>query len=89
MEKFIYTLEDVKHINLSKKKKLILKGYKIYDVTEFIYQHPGGINSINKRIGKDCTEDFNWHSKGSQKMWGKYHIGYLEGYSEPWKCIIS
>jgi len=32
---------------------------KVYDLTNYIQQHPGGISTVSKSLGKDGTELFN------------------------------
>ena len=52
---------------------------KVYDVTEFISDHPGSSNAILKHAGKDCSVDFDFHSYSTQKLWKKYYIGKING----------
>ncbi|OOQ90440.1 Cytochrome b2, mitochondrial [Penicillium brasilianum] len=47
----------VKH-NTSKSCWVILYG-KVYDVTDFVSDHPGGANVILKLAGKDATEEYD------------------------------
>ena len=49
----------------------ILAGNKIFDVTDFLMNHPGGIRSMLRYSGgvKDCTDDMNFHSRKSIKLW--------------------
>lgn len=41
-------------------------GGKVYDLTKFVSQHPGGEDSIAKICGKDGTEVFNAQHGGGQ-----------------------
>ena len=50
---------------------------KVYNVSPFVQQHPGGANAILKRAGRDCTVDFEFHSSKSQRMWQRFEIGRL------------
>jgi len=53
-------------------------GKKIYDVTEYIKHHPGGVSSMLRYSGgrKDCTDDlFNFHSKQAVKIMTGFYIG--------------
>ncbi len=45
-----------------------------YDVTDFIDEHPGGKQCILNKIGKDCTIDYNWHSKNGKKLWKEFLV---------------
>lgn len=63
---------------------LIISG-KVYDVTKFIYQHPGGAQAIIKYCGQDGTVGFQTKDKGSPKdhsndaynMLNSYFVGNL------------
>ena len=43
--------------------------HKIYDVTEFLQQHPAGIESIVKYSGMEASRHFHFHSQQAQKIW--------------------
>jgi cytochrome b involved in lipid metabolism len=49
----------------------IIAGDDIYDVTEYMHQHPAGKEPILRRTGgaMDCTQDLMFHSKRGQNMW--------------------
>ncbi|KAG7357534.1 cytochrome b5-like heme/steroid binding domain containing protein [Nitzschia inconspicua] len=49
----------------------IVAGDDVYDVTEYMHQHPAGKAPILKRTGGavDCTQDLMFHSKRGQSMW--------------------
>ena len=57
----------------------LLVGDTIYDSTEYMAKHPGGMTSILKKSGGkvDCSVDFEFHSKGARKTWRKYKVGKL------------
>ena len=52
---------------------------EVYDVTEFLPDHPGGKNAILLYGGKDATKEFNMlHKPEIIEKYGKqYHIGTL------------
>ncbi|MFS7914467.1 putative cytochrome b5-like heme/steroid binding domain, cytochrome b5, heme-binding protein [Helianthus anomalus] len=58
---------------------LIIQG-KVYDVTPFMEDHPGGSELLLGSTGKDATDDFEdiGHSDDAKAMMGKYYIGDLE-----------
>ena len=56
----------------------IVANDNVYNVTNFINNHPGGKNAIIKNLGKDCSKDFNFHTKNGKKEWNKYKIGKLK-----------
>ena len=55
---------------------LIVEG-KVYDVTDFVDEHPGGIDAIMKRPGMDNTAGFfaEQHPDRVRQMVGEYYIG--------------
>jgi cytochrome b involved in lipid metabolism len=59
---------------------LIIHG-KVYDVTAFLDEHPGGYDIVVAASGKDGTEDFEeiGHSSTAKEMLADYYIGEYEG----------
>ncbi|KAJ5937271.1 FMN-dependent dehydrogenase-domain-containing protein [Penicillium verhagenii] len=57
MGKVFDAAEVAKHNN-SKSCWVVLYG-KVYDVTDFVAEHPGGANVILRLAGKDATEEFD------------------------------
>ncbi|XP_055842016.1 cytochrome b5 [Episyrphus balteatus] len=57
---------------------IIIKG-GVYDVTDFLDQHPGGADLIAEYAGKDATKAFNQagHSSDASAMLKKYRIGIV------------
>ena len=73
-----YTLEEVsKHTE--KNDCWIIIENKVYDVTYFLGEHPGGDYIILSHAGKDCTGVFEdiGHSFAATKMLNQYLIGSL------------
>ena len=54
-------------------------GEKVFDATDFLRYHPGGVSSILRYSGgrKDCSEDMKFHSKEALKLLEKKQIGVL------------
>ena len=52
-----YTLADVAQHNSQKDIWIVVKG-KVYDVTPYVEEHPGGL-AILKNAGGDATEGFH------------------------------
>jgi len=76
--------QDVAKHNTPESCWLIVTGV-IYDVTEFLEDHPAGKDAILRHAGQDATRDFNFHSRNAKKLWDKYRIGVTEGYKS---CTI-
>ena len=52
---------------------------KVYDVTKYLEDHPGGEEVLMDRAGQDATEDFEdvGHSNEARKMLEKFEKGEL------------
>ncbi|CAL2029670.1 hypothetical protein CAEBREN_11447 [Caenorhabditis brenneri] len=77
----VISLEEVaKHNNEGAEKScwIIISG-KVYDVTKFLNEHPGGEEVITQLAGKDATVGFLdvGHSKDAIEMTKEYLIGQL------------
>ncbi|XP_028293792.1 cytochrome b5 type B isoform X1 [Gouania willdenowi] len=73
-----YSLEDVKEHNLSNDTWLIIHD-KVYDITSFLEEHPGGEEVLLEQAGADATESFEdvGHSKDAREMLESYYVGEL------------
>jgi len=78
MEK-TYSRNDVKQHNTLTDCWIIIDN-KVYDVTKFLDEHPGGDTIIVENSGDDCTELFKdiGHSRGAIKILDDYLIGILK-----------
>jgi len=57
---------------------IVLEG-KVYDVADFIDEHPGGFMPIHSQIGRDATDAFEaFHPMSAYDMLGNYYVGDLE-----------
>ncbi|KAL2550823.1 Cytochrome [Forsythia ovata] len=77
-EKF-HTFEEVsKHRNI-KDCWLVIDG-KVYDVSVFMDDHPGGDEVLLSSSGKDATADFEdiGHSDHAKELMNKYCIGSID-----------
>ena len=52
---------------------------KVYNVTKYLEDHPGGEEVLMDRAGADATEDFEdvGHSQDARKQLTKYEVGEL------------
>lgn len=74
----LLTLQEVEKHNTEEDCWIIVKN-KVYDCTEYLELHPGGVDSITINAGADATEDFvAIHSAKATKMLEKYYIGNLD-----------
>ncbi|KAF2076320.1 hypothetical protein CYY_002376 [Polysphondylium violaceum] len=71
-----YTLEQVSKHNTPNDCWMIIHG-KVYDVTSFLDDHPGGSQYLTDNAGIDATDAFLdvGHSADAVKMLDKYEIG--------------
>ena len=85
-QKTIYQFEEVATHNLTKDCWLIISG-KVYDVTPFMEDHPGGDEVLLAATGKDATNDFEdvGHSTSAREMMDKYYIGEVDASTVPKK----
>lgn len=82
----VYTFEQVAEHNTPEDAWLIVDG-KIYDVTKFVEDHPGGDEIILDLAGQDGTEAFNdiGHSEEAVGMLKDLLVGSLDLASKPAK----
>lgn len=76
--KKIFTMAEIAKHKTEKDVWIVVKD-RVYDCTEYLELHPGGIESITMNGGMDATEDFvAIHSTKATKMLEKYYIGDLD-----------
>ncbi|KAK2028330.1 cytochrome b5 [Colletotrichum zoysiae] len=53
---------------------------KVYDITSYVDDHPGGIEVLKDVAGSDSTESFEYvnHSEDAYRTLQKFEIGVLE-----------
>lgn len=75
----LYRNEEVSEHN-TKDSTWIIMNNKVYDVTKFLVEHPGGEEVILDVAGQDATEIFNdiGHSTDAKQMTEDYLIGKLD-----------
>jgi len=73
-----YTREDIRVHNMSSDTWLIIHD-KVYDITSFLEEHPGGEEVLLEQGGADATESFEdvGHSTDAREMLQQYFIGEL------------
>ncbi|QCE15524.1 cytochrome b5 [Vigna unguiculata] len=82
----IHTFAEVANHNKTKDCWLVISG-KVYDVTPFMEEHPGGDEVLLSATGKDATNDFEdvGHSDTARDMMAKYYIGEIDSSTVPLK----
>jgi len=78
--KTIFALAEVEKHTDAESCWIVIEG-KVYDVTKYLDDHPGGHDVLLDASGGDSTEDFNdvGHSKPAIKSMEKYLIGDFAG----------
>ncbi|RCH82247.1 hypothetical protein CU098_006947, partial [Rhizopus stolonifer] len=60
-------------------KKLIVVENKVYDITEFIVDHPGGERVIKTQVGRDATDVFKeMHPPSAYELLANLYVGDVE-----------
>ncbi|KAJ9584043.1 hypothetical protein L9F63_021620 [Diploptera punctata] len=74
----LYRRSEVESKNNSQNAWIIIHN-SVYNVTEFLNEHPGGEEVLLEQAGKDGTEAFEdvGHSTDAREMMKKYKIGDL------------
>uniref|UniRef100_A0A8D0BBF2 Cytochrome b5 n=1 Tax=Salvator merianae TaxID=96440 RepID=A0A8D0BBF2_SALMN len=73
-----YTLEEIQKHNTSQSTWIILN-HRVYDLTKFLEEHPGGEEVLREQAGGDATENFEdvGHSTDARELSETFIIGEL------------
>ncbi|KAK4775529.1 hypothetical protein SAY87_023490 [Trapa incisa] len=84
--KKVFTLTEVSQHSSSNDCWLIIEG-KVYDVTRFMEDHPGGDEVLLSSTAKDATDDFEGigHSNTAKAMMDEFYVGDIDTATIPKK----
>ncbi|XP_034046332.1 cytochrome b5 [Thalassophryne amazonica] len=73
-----YTFEEIQLHNVSSDMWIVIHD-KVYDITRFLEEHPGGEEVLMEQAGTDATESFEdvGHSTDARETLQQYYIGEL------------
>ncbi|XP_015892588.3 cytochrome b5 [Ziziphus jujuba] len=85
-ERKVYSLAQVSAHNSRENCWLVIEG-KVFDVTKFLEDHPGGDEVLLSATGKDATDDFEdvGHSTSARAMMDEFYVGDIDSSSIPTK----
>jgi len=72
----VFRLSEVKTKNDAKETYIVIHN-KVYDVTKFLEEHPGGEEVLLEQAGGDASEAFEdvGHSSDARELMKDYYIG--------------
>eukprot|EP01087_Luapelamoeba_hula_P012347 TRINITY_DN3431_c2_g1_i1.p1 TRINITY_DN3431_c2_g1~~TRINITY_DN3431_c2_g1_i1.p1 ORF type:complete len:143 (+),score=35.15 TRINITY_DN3431_c2_g1_i1:82-510(+) len=79
-ERKVYTKEEVAKHNTPEDLWMVVQG-RVYNVTPFLEEHPGGDGVLLDNAGVDSTEAFDdvGHSADATELMHTYYVGDLAG----------
>lgn len=75
----LYSMGEASQHNTREDCWVVIDG-KVYDVTEYLDEHPGGDDVLLSASGRDSTEEFEdaGHSQSARELMQDYCIGELD-----------
>ncbi|KAL2905358.1 Cytochrome b5 isoform A [Bienertia sinuspersici] len=75
----LFNMQEAAEHNTKDDCWVVIDG-KVYDVTTYLDEHPGGDDVLLTATGKDATEDFEdaGHSQDARDLMEKYLVGELD-----------
>lgn len=89
-EDSVITWDELKKHNKSGDYWIVLEG-KVYDVTGYQAEHPGGATVLQRYSGKDATGPFTeqGHSDYAKSLRDMYYKGVIENCPPPIECTLN
>ncbi|KAH7838786.1 hypothetical protein Vadar_031184 [Vaccinium darrowii] len=86
----VFTLAEVAEHNTPKDCWLVISD-KVYNVTKFLEDHPGGDDVLLSATGKDATDDFEdvGHSTSARAMMDEFYVGDIDSSTIPTKTTYT
>ncbi|KAL7163735.1 hypothetical protein ACSBR2_039789 [Camellia fascicularis] len=80
----LYTMREASQHNTKDDCWVVIDG-KVYDVSTYLDEHPGGDDVMVAATGKDATDEFEdaGHSKSARELMETFRIGELDPASPP------
>ncbi|TQV97792.1 Cytochrome b5 [Cordyceps javanica] len=77
-----YTLAQIAEANTPEKAWIVIHG-RVYNVSSYLDDHPGGRDVLLELAGSDATSDFDFvgHSKSAAKAMAEFQVGAVAGYT--------
>ncbi|KDP41326.1 hypothetical protein JCGZ_15733 [Jatropha curcas] len=75
----LYTMQEAAEHNTKDDCWIVIDG-KVYDVSSYLDEHPGGDDVVLATIGKDATDEFEdaGHSESARELLESFCIGELD-----------
>ncbi len=74
------------HVKVIEEKLVVAYKDELYDLTEFIYKHPGGVNTLSGKNQRNIEKSFHnaehQHSKAAEYLLQEYKIKAKEKLDE-------
>ncbi|XP_051825798.1 cytochrome b5 type B-like [Antechinus flavipes] len=74
-----YRLEEVAKHNSKNDAWMVIHG-RVYNITGFLGEHPGGEKVLMEQVGRDATKGFEaaGHSEDAREMLAQFCLGELQ-----------
>ncbi|CAF0838662.1 unnamed protein product [Rotaria sp. Silwood1] len=78
-DKQVLTLSEVQKLAEDKSRCILIINNRVYDVTKFLDEHPGGEEVLKEQHGKDASQEFEdiRHSPDARELMKKYEIAEI------------